>query len=200
MRYSQIPKDVINDMALDVFQNAIYHGWHDEKRPAEHWLCLAISELMEAVEADRKDRHADLKGFNEVVEASCYDSIEDIFEGYIKDTFEDELADTAIRLLDLAKTFDIQLKPAEYDEADRELMIPDAEFTIIAYVLTAELAPFIEISDEVTWRVELEFIINDILCLLFMVAERYRFDLMEFVKLKMDYNRSRPFKHGGKKY
>ena len=76
----------------------------------------------------------------------------------------------------------------------------DAEFTVIAYVLTAELAPFIEVSDEVTWRVELEFIINDILCLLFMVAERYRFDLMEFVKLKMDYNRSRPFKHGGKKY
>ena len=118
----------------------------------------------------------------------------------MKDTFEDELADVAIRLLDLARTFDIQLKPDEYDEADRELMIPDAEFTVIAYVLTAELTPFIEVSDEIVWKVQLEFIINDILCLLFMVAERYSFDLMEHIRLKMDYNRSRPFKHGGKKY
>ena len=197
MRSSQIPKDVINEMALDVFQNAIYHGWHDEKRPAEHWLCLAISELMEAVEADRKDRHADLAKFNEAINGlEC----EIAFKYYIKDTFEDELADVAIRLLDLARTFDIQLKPDEYDEADRELMIPDAEFTVIAYVLTAELTPFIEVSDEIVWKVQLEFIINDILCLLFMVAERYSFDLMEHIRRKMDYNRSRPFKHGGKKY
>lgn len=196
MRYSEITQDDINLLVRDVYQNAVEHGWHEDKRPAEHWLCLVISEIMEAVQADRKGDHADLATFKSHTKRNwsyC-------FEIYIKDTFEDELADAAIRLLDLAGTYNIKLKPADYDEADRELMIPDAEFTVIAYVLTAELAPFIEISDEVTWRVELEFIINDILCLLFMVAEKYSFDLMDYVQLKMMYNEQRPFKHGGKKY
>lgn len=198
MRYSQIPKEEINLMARDVYQNAVRHGWHDEKRPVEHWLCLVVSELMEAVEADRKNLHADLKGFYR--SEHDYPYVTD-FSGYIKDTFEDELADAVIRLLDLAGTYDIQLKPFDYDEADQELMIPDAEFTVIAYVITAELTPFIDdVSDEGKWRDNLEFIINDVICLLFMVSDKYSFDLLEFIRLKMYYNSLRPFKHGGKKY
>ena len=39
---------------------ATAHGFHDEKKSDAHWLCLVISELMEAVEADRKDYRADI--------------------------------------------------------------------------------------------------------------------------------------------
>lgn len=200
MRYSQIPKEEINQLAQDVFQNAVSHGWHDEKQPVEHWLCLVISELMEAVEADRKDRHANLESFNNAASVFPWDRR---FEAYVKDTFEDEIADATIRLLDLSGTYNFQLDPFDYDEADQELSIPDAEFTIIAYVITAELTPFVETFSEEVWSSHLDFlhfITNDVICLLFMVAEKYSFDLMEHVQLKMRYNASRPFKHGGKKY
>lgn len=35
----------------------VAHGWHEENLSDEHFLCLVISELMEAVEADRKGIH-----------------------------------------------------------------------------------------------------------------------------------------------
>lgn len=197
MRYSQIPKEQINQMAQDVYQNAVHHGWHDDKRPVEHFLCLVITELMEAVEADRKDRHANLESFNNAASVYPWGKC---FEAHIKDTVEDELADAAIRLLDIAGALSVELNPSGYDEADRELMIPDAEFTIIAYVLTAELAIHLEVVEEEVWGEELEFIINDVLCLLFMVADKFSFDLMTFIQLKMRYNTLRAFRHGGKKY
>jgi len=59
---------------------ATAHGFHDEKKSDAHWLCplprrsqrnsatqkrsLVISEVMEAVEADRKDYRADMIGFD----------------------------------------------------------------------------------------------------------------------------------------
>lgn len=43
------------------YKCAVVHGWHEENLSDEHFLCLVISELMEAVEADRKGRHADTK-------------------------------------------------------------------------------------------------------------------------------------------
>jgi NTP pyrophosphatase (non-canonical NTP hydrolase) len=63
-------------------------------------LALITSELTEALEADRKSRQADLQAFNEnEAEGMCF--IEN-FEATIKDTFEDELGDAFIRILDLA--------------------------------------------------------------------------------------------------
>lgn len=56
---------------------------------------LCVSELSEALEADRKGNHA--KPF---VSLSSED-FKDKFEKNCKDTFEDELADAIIRILDL---------------------------------------------------------------------------------------------------
>lgn len=38
------------------YKTACEHGFHDKELSKEHRLCLVISELMEAVEADRKGR------------------------------------------------------------------------------------------------------------------------------------------------
>ena len=48
----------LNELRDKAYQCAVEHGWHEEKLSNEHFLCLVISELMEAVEADRKDNHA----------------------------------------------------------------------------------------------------------------------------------------------
>jgi NTP pyrophosphatase (non-canonical NTP hydrolase) len=65
---------------------------------------LCVSELSEALEADRKGRVANLDKFDQGIAHG------DIFETYIKDTFEDELADTVIRILDLCGARGIDLE------------------------------------------------------------------------------------------
>lgn len=39
----------LNKLRDEAYQNAVEHGWHDEDLSDEHFLCLVISELMEAV-------------------------------------------------------------------------------------------------------------------------------------------------------
>lgn len=44
----------LNELRDKAYKNACEHEFHDQELSNEHCLCLVISELMEAVEADRK--------------------------------------------------------------------------------------------------------------------------------------------------
>ena len=103
----------LNELRDWAYKNAVDHGWHEKDLSDEHFLCLVISELMEAVEADRKGSHGDIEAFNRY-----YDRIdfEENFERQIKDTVEDELADACIRLLDLAGLRKADLGETNEDE------------------------------------------------------------------------------------
>lgn len=50
----------LNALCDRAYKIACEHGFHDNELSNEHCLCLVISDLMEAVEADRKNRHFDL--------------------------------------------------------------------------------------------------------------------------------------------
>ena len=98
----------LNQLRDEIHEYAINKGFWDKEREIGTRLMLCVSELAEAMEADRKDRYADL----ELIEKDKEDFIDFkwSFENSIKDTFEDELADTIIRILDLcgAKGIDIE--------------------------------------------------------------------------------------------
>lgn len=64
-------------------------------------LMLITSELGEALEANRKDRYARRTARENMTTEQ--------FEDYIKDSFEDELADASIRIFDLAGWLGIDL-------------------------------------------------------------------------------------------
>lgn len=59
-------------------------------------LMLIVSEISEAFEAYRKDKYADMDAFKNHL---IVDQFKTSFENWIKDTFEDELADIGIRFL-----------------------------------------------------------------------------------------------------
>ena len=46
----------LNELRDRAYKTACDRGFHDEELSNEHCLCLVISELMEAVEADRKGK------------------------------------------------------------------------------------------------------------------------------------------------
>lgn len=84
----------LNELRDKAYQCAVKHGWHEEKLSNEHFLCLVISELMEAVEADRKGKRADTDAFNKYY--NCVNFKEN-FERQIKGTVEEELMHSSAR-------------------------------------------------------------------------------------------------------
>ncbi len=112
----------LNSASREIHQDAKRKGFWDSERETGTLLMLCVSELSEALEADRKGRKNMLKTFERDMEFARlndenfnpddinYDWIVNRFETTIKDTFEDELADTVIRILDLCGARGIDLE------------------------------------------------------------------------------------------
>jgi NTP pyrophosphatase (non-canonical NTP hydrolase) len=100
----------LNKLSDEIHENAKNKGFWDNPRETGTLLMLCVSELAEAMEADRKGKFAKVKLYEAVdqIGRPSHDAFS--FESTIKDTFEDELADTIIRILDLcgAKGIDIE--------------------------------------------------------------------------------------------
>lgn len=110
----------LNELKDKVYHCAVAHGWHEENLSDEHFLCLVISELMEAVEADRKGMHANKKQFESYMNLKERSDDEFIyaFKHDIKDSVEDEVANACIRLLDLAGLRGANLNSFDYERSD----------------------------------------------------------------------------------
>lgn len=94
----------LNQMAKELHQKAKNKGFWDDPREIGTLLMLIVSELAEALEADRNGKHANMDKYYKGIAHG------DIFETYIKDTFEDEIADTFIRLFDLCGYLNLDIE------------------------------------------------------------------------------------------
>jgi NTP pyrophosphatase (non-canonical NTP hydrolase) len=99
----QLPIE-LNGMAAVIHNETVLKGFWDNTREMGTLLMLVVSELSEALEADRKGKHVQVT-----------DEVKDItdnlwFEAYIKDTFEDEMADVIIRILDICAVYNIDIE------------------------------------------------------------------------------------------
>lgn len=114
----------INQLRDEIHEIAKSKGFWDKPREIGTLLMLCVSELAEAMEADRNESYCKMERFNRILVSSRIINNDPTytgeitrdqawavnFETCIKDTFEDELADTVIRILDLcgAKGIDIE--------------------------------------------------------------------------------------------
>lgn len=184
----------LNELRDKAYQNAVAHGWHDEDLSDEHFLCLVISELMEAVEADRKGRHTNRDQFDYYMSQKERSDDEFIyaFKHEIKDTVEDELADVCIRLFDLAGL-------RGFDLSDLELCIEKAfseptkfpSFTELCYMYTQIVTME---KDPLDVRVFM------LLATIIKYHKSVGIDVLWHIEQKMRYNELRPYKHGNKNY
>lgn len=95
-------KLMLNEFSQCVHNAQVERGFYEEKREIGTLLMLIVSELAEALEADRKGRYCPNGVAKEIYEESVrLRGCSSAFEGRVKDTFEDEIADTFIRLFDL---------------------------------------------------------------------------------------------------
>ena len=95
---SNIDLNALRDRA---YKTACEHGFHDEELSDAHMLCLVISELMEAVEADRKGKRANVDRYNKKIANSRIDlnlamkdlnnNIDDMSEACKDETFTESI-------------------------------------------------------------------------------------------------------------
>lgn len=103
----------LNELSKQFHEKAKSKGFWDVKRETGTLLMLVVSELSEALEADRKGRFADLMLFDKERQSSPFHEIsatKEAFEIHIKDTFEDEIADVFIRMFDLVGHLNIDIE------------------------------------------------------------------------------------------
>lgn len=98
----------LNNSAQIIFQNNKAKGFWDNERNVGELLMLVTSELGEAMEAHRKGRFAEFEQAETNVRLGGEWNAN--FKAHIKDTFEDEIADAVIRLLDLSAGLGIDLE------------------------------------------------------------------------------------------
>jgi len=98
---------MINKLSKEIHENAVSKGFYEGEKNIGEMLALIHSEVSEALEADRKNRYANTEridklkadGFTWKDSQISYDHA---FRSGVKDTFEDELVDIIIRVMDLA--------------------------------------------------------------------------------------------------
>lgn len=175
----------LQQLVYKAHSNAVEHGFWQRQRSNGHYLMMVITEVAEAVNADRNNKYANRNRYEEDGEDT------EAFVNNIKNTVEDEMADIAIRLADLtgviiSQGFDLN----KIEFLKTKWFFKKYTFTENAYKFIAALC-----SDKIKTEYRVIYALNYI----FQWAKAMDIDLWYFINLKMRYNIHRPFLHG-KKY
>lgn len=176
----------LNELRDTAYQTAVQHGFHDEEHEPKHYLMLILTEVSEMVEADRNGKKANIIRYVEDLDNGKLE-FERAFEYYIKDSFQDEMADVVIRLLDMAGAYRIELQMSEH--LDYRDVLMERPFIINAFYLCklicgAEGDP------------EGDYLLSHIIKYVYDWADIMKVDIVWHVRQKMEYNNTRPFRNG----
>ena len=184
----------LNELRDEAYSIAKANGWHEEERSDSHWLMLIITEIAEAVQADRKGHHSRVERFIE--DMSDKDNADGdlwfrlTFAQNIENTVESELADIVIRLLDFAGLRGIPL-----DDANKILDEGLEETTIPLPVFMSQTCADIANENYTVAR-----IVNEIIASIIAYRRNKGVDIEFFIRTKMKYNHLRGYHHGGQRY
>lgn len=201
-----ITQKKLASLAEDAFKNADKHGFYTENTDIETTLMLIITEMSEAVQADRHDRHGSIEDYESEIQMGR--DIPTAYEDSLEGTVESEFADIAIRILSLLGWLNSKspIKINSNSVLSDEYEIGRIQYTIqnkihrsnIAadlYRLNGKFSLFVG-NESSYWFVSKT--LQNILMRTFSIAHNHNIDLMEHIKLKMKYNESRPYLHGCK--
>ncbi len=174
-----------------IWDVATAHGWHEQLISTEQYCGLIMTEMAEAVEADRNGRRSEDAEFKRALTfeaANKASYFKACYKDYIKGSIEEEFADVVIRVLDMAQEV----------HGDRMRWMGYYPYGQVYH----EKDSFIEnawyfIREVLNWGT---MNISDCVSFMFDWAQHLGIDLWQHIEWKMKYNELRPYKHGGKKY
>jgi len=181
----------LNDLVTESYKIAMEHGWHDEERSLAALTLLMQSEVAEILEEYRKH-----KGLTEVwyevhheADGCHYTTIG--APGDKPCGIPVELADLVIRIADYCGKYNIDLEtyvkngPQPLTEADFEEWLARINYALSKAWSDHVLGMAFWMAVAVTYS--------------FQMAEVVGIDLWAVIDEKTAFNRTRPYRHGGKK-
>lgn len=201
-----ITQKELASLAEDAFKNAEKHGFYTESTEIETELMLIITEMAEAVQADRHNRHGSIEDYESEIQMGR--DIPTAYKNSLEGTVESEFADIAIRILSLLGWMNSK-KPIifksdsiladKYEVAKIQCLvlniINNGSIAKDLYRLNGHFSMFV---DNESCYCFVSDTLQNILMSVFAIAHIHNIDLMEYIKLKMKYNESRPYLHGCK--
>lgn len=181
----------LSELIARAYTNACKKGWHEEKYRVYHYLMLVVTELSEAVNADRIGKYAQRVMFEKNFDTPQSDPEAHwkfCFETFIKDSVEDELADAVIRLLDFAGLCKLSIDTTCFTEEQYLDLSKDLKGHSFSEIMFCVILMFSESQSFAA-----------IVYYLFAIAYHYKIDILWHIEQKMKYNEMRPYRHG-KKY
>lgn len=185
----------------DIYNTNVLKGFWPEGRNKGEAVMLIISELGEAVEAHRIGKIASvyLESGNTNIGYLTSTNLPEFISSFkvcIKDTLEDETADTVIRLLDTCYGFGFPLLSRDYRKETTGNFAHDV-LRINWYILLAFEGRDRDDTEKQLWNSihpgkDWGYALASIIAL----CEWYQIDIVQHVEWKLKYNKTRSFKHG----
>jgi hypothetical protein len=198
MIYRLYNVEMLARLSQDCHQRAVAKGFWDEAHSVGHYLMLVISELSEAVEADRLGKWAKLTP-EQIEELRGLEGAAFVqaFLRMVKDTVGDEIADAVIRLLDLLGWM---LKDRALSETEVATDLGVSAFYISGEMTLADaLWPILQEACCLCGKYAHRYAILYSIKSLELLCDHLGIDLMTHIEFKLKYNATRPALHG-KKY
>ena len=184
----------LNALKDKAYKLACERGFHDKELSNDHCLMLVITELSEAIEADRKGKYITSEDVKIYLSLQKERFCADVYDNCIKGSVDEELSDACIRLLDLAGLRNIDLGDGDEGWNDIVSLIrPDVKN---AYSFPELMFALCEITNSYD---DIDDIICSMLVLIRVICYAYNIDIEWHIEQKMRYNSLREKMHG-KKY
>lgn len=188
----------LNDFSKEVHENSHQHGWWENERTKGEILSLVHSEISESLEEYRAARP--LLWAHDYEGEKKFDNANDMPAGAKPEGIAVELIDCCIRILDFLCAMGIFVTSGDTiddlientpPEMFKVCEAPFPEFIAFLHALVSESY----VLDEITEAV------SPLLCAQALIYDWCRQNGMnpeELLILKHEYNKNRPYKHGGK--
>lgn len=193
------------DKMTAIHQNAVNKGFYDENPSPAHCMGMIYSEMGEAINAHRSDKRMEVD-IEFIVDRVDDEEFKELFEGKIKGSFREEIADLFIRSLDFvaygSKKKGVEISHHHACLMERKLREEVKNFekeAIENLTVPSQIDLMIAVTSFVRFNLGCVISALAIAVMTKLIAEAHGFDLLKYVEAKIRYNETRPRLHG-KKY
>jgi len=182
---------MLNELSREIRTDNAAKGFDPTEGGVGRYLLLCISELCEAQDELRNGR-----SIVEVYYSTQAGYSTDRMHGDSKpEGFPVEIADAIIRLLDVSAKFNINFEDSNDTDAED---YSDPKYTLddwlVGVINTISLMNYYEPVKEPDFELYLKRALGS----LFLFCEHYKIPVMDIIREKLAFNRTRPPKHGRK--